>query len=63
MKILELIKFLSEKPMAIFIVLSCLFGYGYYEQGKKMDDLLLEVGGLRATTAAMHEIIKLKECK
>jgi hypothetical protein len=58
MKLLELIKLLQEKPMTVFIVLSCLFGYGYYEQSKQINTLLLEVGGLRVQVELMHNIIK-----
>ena len=56
-KILEI---LVKNPMSVFIVLSCVFGWLYYEQNVKLQSMLTEVGGLRAEQKKMHEIIKLK---
>jgi hypothetical protein len=57
MNIEQIMKLLVEKPMAVFIVLSCLFGYGYWMQSKDMDSLQIEVGGLRVETAKLHELM------
>lgn len=65
-KAFKLIDMLRERPMTVFIILTCLFGYGYFEQSLKQEKLLLEVGGLRAQMATMQTIIELNkqiECK
>jgi hypothetical protein len=51
----ELVKFLDENPKSVFIVLTVLFGYGYYDQSMKMDVLLFKVGGLEATAAFLEK--------
>lgn len=67
--ILEAIEYLYKNPMAVFIVLSCVFGYLYFEQNNELRELATEVGGLRSEQEKMHEIIMLKtklaetECK
>ena len=58
MKYIEaLIKFLDERPRTVFIVLSVLFGAGLTYQTIAVQDLSLEVGGLRVQTQMMHNII------
>lgn len=56
-KTLEII---SKNPLVAFVVLSAVFGYAYWEQNKDLNELTLEVGGLRVEQAKMNEIIKLK---
>ena len=51
---------LVKNPMSVFIILSAIFGYLYYEQNQRLQAMLTEVGMLRAELSKMHEIIKLK---
>jgi len=56
----KIIDIVVKQPWAIFVVLSGVYGYLYYEQNQDMQVLLSEVGGLRVEQTKMHEIIKLK---
>lgn len=56
----KLVEILTNKPWAIFVVLTLVYGYGYYEQNKTLQSVNLELGGLRAEQSKMNEIIKLK---
>jgi hypothetical protein len=56
----SLIELLVQRPLTIFILLAGLFGYAYFEQSKEMNNLIGEVGGLRAESLQMAEIIILK---
>ena len=51
---------LVENPMSVFIILSMAFGYLYWEQNGRLQNMLTEVGALRAEQQKMNEIIKLK---
>jgi len=55
-----IIELLVKKPLSVFIILSALFGYGYYEQNQELQTMNLEIGGLRAEQTKMNEIIVLK---
>jgi len=56
----KIIDIVVKQPWAIFVVLSGVYGYLYYEQNQDMQLLLSEVGGLRAEQTKMNEIIQLK---
>jgi hypothetical protein len=56
----ELVELISKKPWVIFVVFTLAFGYGYYSQNSTINELSLEVGGLRSEMKSMNEIIKLK---
>lgn len=54
------LEYLYKNPVAVFIILSAVFGYLYFEQNKELNKLSLEVGGLRTEQIKMNEIILLK---
>lgn len=54
----KLVELISKKPWIIFVVLTLVFGGGLWIQNEKVNDLSLEVGGLRASQVRMGEIIK-----
>jgi hypothetical protein len=63
----SLIDLLSKKPWVIFIVTTLAFGYAMYNQNIELgeghieiNNLSLEVGGLRKEVEKMNEIIVLK---
>jgi|TARA_R110000851_G_scaffold230898_10_gene383772 hypothetical protein len=56
----DIIELLVKKPMVVFVILSALFGYGYYEQNQELQTMSVEIGGLRVEQTKMHEIIQLK---
>ena len=56
----DLVEFLYKNPVAIFVLLSIVFGYLYFIQNEEINKLSLEVGGLRTEQQKMNEIIILK---
>lgn len=56
----KVIDLLIKNPMSVFIILSVAFGYLYWEKDQKHDEVLTELGGLRAEQQKMSEIIKLQ---
>ena len=56
----DLTVLLASKPWAIFIVLTLVYGYLYFEQNQTLQSNNLEIGGLRAEMKKMNEIIILK---
>jgi len=56
----DLTALLASKPWAIFIVLTLVYGYLYFEQNQTLQSNNLEIGGLRAEMKKMNEIIILK---
>ena len=55
----NILKLLIKNPMSIFVILTLVYGYLYYEQNQRLQQMLLEVGGLRVEAAKMHNLIKL----
>ena len=55
-----MVEFLYKNPVAVFVLLSIVFGYLYFMQNEEINKLSLEVGGLRTEQQKMHEIIILK---
>ncbi len=56
----ELVEFLYKNPVSVFVLLSIVFGYLYFQQNEEITRLSLEVGGLRVEQQKMNEIIFLK---
>jgi len=56
----DLVEFLYKNPLAVFVLLSIVFGYLYFIQNTEINKLSLEVGGLRTEQQKMNEIILLK---
>lgn len=56
----ELLEFLYKNPISVFVLLSVVFGYLYFQQNEEINKLSLEVGGLRVEQQKMNEIIFLK---
>lgn len=56
----KVVEMLTKNPMSVFMLLSVAFGYLYWEQNTRLQDMLTEVGMLRAEQVKMNEIIKLK---
>jgi len=56
----EFTTILIQKPWTIFVFLTLVYGYLYWDQTDKLQGLLTEVGGLRVEQQKMNEIIKLK---
>ena len=56
----ELVQLITDRPWSIFVVFTLLFGYAYWDQNQTINEMSLEVGGLRAEVGKMNEIIKLK---
>lgn len=56
----KLLEILIKNPMAIYIVLTGVFGWLYYTQNAELRQMTGEVSGLRVEISKMNEIIALK---
>lgn len=56
----DFVEFLYKNPASIFVLLSIVYGYLYFDLNSEFNVLSLEVGGLRTEQLKMNEIIRLK---
>lgn len=54
------LEFLYKNPFAVFIILTAVFAFLYFQQNRELNALSIELGGLRVEQQKMNEIIILK---